>query len=54
MAVFDSGKAKVLMPRQIADGIITRTQTLSTVAKLNGGIPTFPYQHLPPPTNHPL
>ena len=39
MAVFDSGKAKVLMPRQIADGIITRTQTLSTVAKLNGGIP---------------
>nr|DAV84622.1 MAG TPA: hypothetical protein [Caudoviricetes sp.] len=30
MAVFDSGKAKVLMPRQIADGIITRTQTLST------------------------
>jgi len=39
MAVFDSSKAKVLMPRQIADGIITRTQTLSTVAKLNGGIP---------------
>ncbi len=37
MAVFDSGKAKVLMPRQIADR--TRTQTLSTVAKLNGGIP---------------
>lgn len=39
MAVFTTADAKVLMPRNIADGMITETRTLSTVAKLSGREP---------------
>ena len=39
MAVFSSTDAKVLLPRNIADGMIQKTQTLSTVAKLSGSEP---------------
>ncbi|MCQ9367344.1 phage major capsid protein [Brevibacterium sp. 91QC2O2] len=39
MAVFDSKQAKVLMPRTIADGMITKTQSTSTVAKLSASEP---------------
>lgn len=39
MAVFGSADAKVLLPRNIADGLITKTQTTSTVAKLSGSEP---------------
>lgn len=39
MAVFGTNDSKVLMPRTIADGMITRTQTTSTVAKLSGAEP---------------
>lgn len=39
MAVFGSADAKVLLPRNIADGMITKTQTTSTVAKLSGAEP---------------
>jgi len=35
MAVFGTNDAKVLMPRNIADGMITTTKTLSTVARLS-------------------
>ena len=39
MAVFGIADAKVLMPRNIADGMITKTQSTSTVAKLSGSEP---------------
>lgn len=39
MAVFGSADSKVLLPRNIADGMITKTQTTSTVAKLSGAEP---------------
>lgn len=39
MAVFSTGDSKVLMPREIADGMITKTQTTSTVAKLSASEP---------------
>jgi hypothetical protein len=39
MAVFSSTDAKVLMPRNLADGMIQQTRTLSTVAKLSGSEP---------------
>lgn len=39
MAVFDSTDAKVLLPRNIADGMIQQSRTLSTVAKLSGSEP---------------
>lgn len=39
MAVFDTTKSNVLMPRNIADGMITRSQSLSTVAQLSGQEP---------------
>lgn len=39
MSVFSSADAKVLMPRNIADGMITQARTLSTVAKLSGREP---------------
>lgn len=39
MAVFSSNDAKVLLPRNIADGMITKTQSTSTVAKLSGAEP---------------
>jgi hypothetical protein len=39
MAVFTSTDAKVLMPREIADGMIQESRTLSTVAKLSGSEP---------------
>ena len=39
MAVFSSSDAKVLMPRNIADGMIKETRTLSTVARLSGREP---------------
>lgn len=39
MAVFGSADAKVLLPRNIADGMITKTQSTSTVAKLSGAEP---------------
>ena len=39
MAVFGSADAKVLLPRNIADGMIQESRTLSTVAKLSGAEP---------------
>lgn len=39
MAVFSSTDAKVLLPRNIADGMITQSRTLSTIAKLSGSEP---------------
>lgn len=39
MAIFDTSKTQVLMPRNIADGMITRSQSLSTVAQLSGQEP---------------
>lgn len=39
MAVFTTTDAKVLLPREIADGMIQETRTLSTVAKLSGSEP---------------
>lgn len=35
MAVFSSSEAKVLLPRNIGDGMITKAQSTSTVAKLS-------------------
>jgi phage terminase large subunit-like protein len=39
MAVFGTGDSKVLMPREIADGMITKAQSTSTVAQLSGSEP---------------
>lgn len=39
MAVFGTAEAKVLLPRNIADGMIKEARTLSTVAKLSGAEP---------------
>lgn len=39
MAVFTSTDAKVLLPRNIADGMIAESRTLSTIAKLSGSEP---------------
>lgn len=39
MAVFGTTEAKVLMPRNIADGMIQQTRTTSTVAKLSNSEP---------------
>lgn len=39
MTVFSTSEAKVLMPRNIADGMITKTQSTSTIAKLSGAEP---------------
>ena len=39
MAIFNSTNAQVLMPREIADGMVKKTQSLSTVAKLSGSEP---------------
>lgn len=39
MAIFNSTNAQVLMPREIADGMVKKTQSLSTVAKLSGASP---------------
>ena len=39
MAVFGTTEAKVLMPRTIADGMVTQTRTDATVAKLSGREP---------------
>lgn len=39
MAVFGSTDAKVLLPRNLASGMIKASQTLSTVAKLSGREP---------------
>jgi len=39
MAVFGTADAQVLLPRNIADGMIQQTRTLSTVAKLSGSEP---------------
>lgn len=39
MAVFGTTDAKVLMPRNIADGMIQESRTLSTIAKLSGSEP---------------
>lgn len=39
MAVFGTSDAKVLMPRTIADGMITASRTLSTVARLSNREP---------------
>src|SRR5699024_12833593 len=39
MAVFGTNEARVLMPRNIADGMITETRTSSTVAQLSGREP---------------
>jgi phage terminase large subunit-like protein len=39
MAVFGTSEAKVLMPRTIADGIVTKSQSTSTVAQLSGAEP---------------
>jgi hypothetical protein len=39
MAVFGTNEAKVLMPRNIADGMITASRTTSVVAKLSGREP---------------
>src|SRR5690625_6184908 len=39
MAVFGTKEAKVLMPRNIADGMITEARTTSTVAQLSGREP---------------
>lgn len=39
MAVFGTTDAKVLLPRNIADGMIVESRTLSTIAKLSGSEP---------------
>jgi HK97 family phage major capsid protein len=39
MAVFGTADAQVLLPRNIADGMIQQSRTLSTVAKLSGSEP---------------
>jgi len=39
MAVFGSNDAKVLLPRNIADGMVKETRSTSTVAKLSGREP---------------
>lgn len=39
MAVFSSTDAKVLLPRNIADGLIVKSQSTSTVARLSGAEP---------------
>lgn len=39
MAVFGTTEAKVLMPRNLADGMITESRTLSTAARLSGQEP---------------
>lgn len=39
MAVFGTGDAQVLMPRNLADGMVKDTQTTSTVSALSGGEP---------------
>jgi phage terminase large subunit-like protein len=39
MAVFGSTEAKVLMPRNIADGMITASRSTSVIAKLSGREP---------------
>ena len=39
MAVFGTNEAQVLMPRNIADGMITEARTTSTVAALSGREP---------------
>lgn len=39
MAVFGTAEAKVLLPRNIADGMIQESRTLSTVAALSGREP---------------
>jgi hypothetical protein len=39
MAVFSTNEAKVLLPRNIADGMITEARTQSTVAKLSAREP---------------
>lgn len=39
MAVFTTTDAKVLLPRSIADGMIAKARTLSTVARLSGQEP---------------
>lgn len=39
MAIFSTAEAKVLLPRNIADGMIKETRSLSTVAKLSGREP---------------
>lgn len=39
MAIFGTGDSKVLMPREIASGMITKAQSTSTVAQLSGSEP---------------
>lgn len=39
MAVFGTAEAQVLMPRNIADGMITQARATSTIAKLSGREP---------------
>lgn len=39
MAIFSTNESKVLMPRNIADGMITEARTSSTVAQLSGREP---------------
>lgn len=39
MAVFGTSEAKVLMPRNIADGMITESRSTSVIAKLSGREP---------------
>ena len=39
MAVFSTNDSKVLMPRNIADGMITQARSLSTIAQLSGQEP---------------
>lgn len=39
MAVFSTSDAEVLMPREIADGMITQARSTSTVARLSGREP---------------
>jgi HK97 family phage major capsid protein len=39
MAVFGTAEAKVLMPRNIADGMITASRTTSVIARLSGREP---------------
>lgn len=39
MSVFSTTDAKVLMPRNIADGMVTEARTLSTIAQLSGREP---------------
>lgn len=39
MPVFSTTDSQVLMPREIADGMITQARTLSTVARLTNREP---------------